>query len=143
MAKNNQAAATAKLAAAAGGTPVDGAVQSTVATSTGAPAEASQGAAPGVGGNAVPAPTAAEMMALVGDQELAAAVLHSAEAPTQGGAPSGERASTIAARVLVDGRFGRVNTVVQVTADELSAAGGELDSHPAAVAYAKSLASRG
>ncbi|RLK45952.1 hypothetical protein [Cupriavidus plantarum] len=43
------------------------------------------------------------------------------------------------ARVLVDGRYGKVNDVVRVTADELQASAGELCGHPASVAYAKSL----
>ncbi|WP_416046683.1 hypothetical protein [Cupriavidus basilensis] len=45
----------------------------------------------------------------------------------------------IQARVLVAGRFGKPNQVVTVTDEEAASAAGELDTHPAAVAYAKSL----
>lgn len=45
----------------------------------------------------------------------------------------------VQARVLVDGRFGKVNQVVSVTDEELEAGKGELCAHPASVAYAKSL----
>lgn len=45
----------------------------------------------------------------------------------------------VQARVLVDGRFGRVNSLVSVTEEELEAGKDELCAHPASVAYAKSL----
>ena len=45
----------------------------------------------------------------------------------------------VQARVLVDGRFGKVNQVVSVTDEELEAGKGELCAHPTSVAYAKSL----
>lgn len=45
---------------------------------------------------------------------------------------------TVKARVLVDGAYGKVNDVVNVTAAEAEASG-ELDAHPDAVAYAESL----
>lgn len=47
-------------------------------------------------------------------------------------------AETVKARVLVDGAYGKVNDVVDVTAAEAEASG-ELDSHPDAVAYALSI----
>lgn len=46
---------------------------------------------------------------------------------------------SLLARVLVEGRFGKVNDVVRVGEDELQAAAGELCGHPASVAYARSL----
>lgn len=52
-----------------------------------------------------------------------------------------EVAVTVAARVLVDGRFGRCNEVVEVSAVDAEAGvqDGQLDTHPDAVAYARSL----
>lgn len=47
-------------------------------------------------------------------------------------------ADTVKARVLVDGAYGKVNDVVEVTAAEAESSG-ELDAHPDAVAYAESL----
>lgn len=47
-------------------------------------------------------------------------------------------AETVKARVLVDGAYGKVNDVVEVTAAEAESSG-ELDAHPDAVAYAESL----
>ncbi len=44
----------------------------------------------------------------------------------------------VEARVLVDGLHGKVNEVVEVTQAEADASS-ELDAHPDAVAYAKSL----
>jgi hypothetical protein len=43
------------------------------------------------------------------------------------------------ARVLVDCRFGKVDDVVELTAEELAEASGQVDPHPDAVAYAESL----
>jgi hypothetical protein len=43
------------------------------------------------------------------------------------------------ARVLVDCRFGKVNDVVEITAEEAAEAAGQVDPHPDAVAYAESL----
>lgn len=45
---------------------------------------------------------------------------------------------TVRARVLVDGRYGKVDEVVEVPEVEASASS-ELDAHPDAVAYAESL----
>lgn len=45
---------------------------------------------------------------------------------------------TVKARVLVDGAYGKVDDVVEVTAAEAKASD-ELDDHPDAVAYAESL----
>ena len=47
-------------------------------------------------------------------------------------------AGAIKARVLVDGAYGKVNDVVEVTTAEAEASS-ELDAHPDAVAYAESL----
>lgn len=47
-------------------------------------------------------------------------------------------ADTVKARVLVDGVYGKVNDVVDVTTAEAEASS-ELDTHPDAVAYAESL----
>ncbi|WP_296228582.1 hypothetical protein [Ralstonia sp. UBA689] len=45
----------------------------------------------------------------------------------------------VRARVLVEGRFGVPNDVVEVDDDTLATAAGELCAHPASVAYALSL----
>lgn len=45
----------------------------------------------------------------------------------------------VRARVLVEGRFGVPNDVVEVNDDTLATAAGELCAHPASVAYALSL----
>ncbi|WP_020201873.1 hypothetical protein [Cupriavidus sp. WS] len=122
MAKQNQAAATAAMLADAAG-------------ATGAPATAGDGAAVGVaaGGGAA-------------DGSAGSGAGDSGAAPQGDGAQdtgvvemAAQVVPCILARVLVDGRFGKVNAVITVTQDELAAGAGELDAHPAAVAYAKSL----
>ena len=52
-------------------------------------------------------------------------------APVEGG---------VKARVLVDGAFGKVDDVVEVTAEQVAASGGELDANPAAVEWAEAQA---
>lgn len=59
-----------------------------------------------------------------------------AEPPQAAGAEPAQAAGTVKARVLRDGHFGRVNEVVEVPADTESS---EIDTDPAAVAYAESL----
>lgn len=46
----------------------------------------------------------------------------------------------VKARVLVDGAFGKVDDVVEVTAEQVAASGGELDANPAAVEWAEAQA---
>lgn len=46
---------------------------------------------------------------------------------------------TVKARVLADGAYGKVNDVVEVSAEQ-AAASTDLDPHPDAVAYAEKLA---
>lgn len=58
-----------------------------------------------------------------------------AAAPDTPAAPVKKR---VRARVLVEGQFGSVDDVVQVTEDELQAAQGQLCAHPASVTYALS-----
>lgn len=47
-------------------------------------------------------------------------------------------AKLVKARVLCDGVYGKVDEVVEVTAEE-AAASSDIDAHPDAVAYAESL----
>ncbi|WP_275760832.1 hypothetical protein [Ralstonia pseudosolanacearum] len=64
------------------------------------------------------------------------------DAPVQTPPPKATRAAAqkrVRARVLVDGRFGSINDVVEIDAEELAGADGELCAHPASVAYALSL----
>jgi hypothetical protein len=48
---------------------------------------------------------------------------------------------TVKARVIFDGRFGKVNDVVELDRADAAAGAsmGDLDTHPEAVAYAESL----
>lgn len=120
MATQNQADATAALAAQASAA---GAGQPEAAGTQ--PAGADQSSA-GVSGT---------KDAATGD--TAAPVAGSTAAGADGDKPAVVR-KLVRARVLVDGRFGQVDDVVQVDDDELRAAGGELCAHPASVAYALS-----
>lgn len=47
----------------------------------------------------------------------------------------------VEARVLVDGAYGKINDVVEIPAESIDSAvaAGEIDTHPDAVAYAKTL----
>lgn len=119
MAKN-QADATAALAAQAGAA---GAAQPEVAGTQPA----------GVGESSAGAPGATD----AATDGVAAPVAGAAAAGTDGDKPAAAR-KRVRARVLVDGRFGQVDDVVQVDDDELRAAGSELCAHPASVAYALS-----
>lgn len=49
-----------------------------------------------------------------------------------------EAPATVKARVLVDGLYGKVDDVVELSSEE-AAASSEVDAHPDAVAYAESL----
>lgn len=62
----------------------------------------------------------------------------STTAPTTDAAP---KVKLIAGRVLVAGRFGKPDDIVQLPKEEAEAAkaAGEIDTTPAAVAYARSL----
>ena len=79
---------------------------------------------------AAEAAAAAETAREVADADRAAADAEAARAPV-----------LVPVRVLVDGAYGAVNDVVHIAADLVSTAeaSGEVDSHPAAVAYAHSL----
>lgn len=61
-----------------------------------------------------------------------------AGAGEQGDAPA---AALVPVRVLIDGAYGRINDVAHIAVDQVVAAeaAGEVDSHPDAVAYARSL----
>ncbi|MCO5412855.1 hypothetical protein [Ralstonia mojiangensis] len=60
-------------------------------------------------------------------------------ASTKPSAPQQKTQKRVRARVLVEGRFGLPNDVVEVDDDTLATAAGELCAHPASVAYALSL----
>lgn len=46
----------------------------------------------------------------------------------------------VKARVLVNGAFGRIDDVVELDAETLQSAGGQVDAHPDAVAWASAHA---
>lgn len=72
------------------------------------------------------------------DEELAAAQAAAEEAAQAAKDKSTPKGKSVEARVIVAGSFGSVNDVV--TVDRVVAvAHGDLDPHPDAVAYAKSL----
>lgn len=85
---------------------------------------------------AAPAPAEAPEVD-VNALQTAAAALEAQVAPENAAAPEAP-AETVKARVLVDGAYGKVNDVVEVTAAEAESSS-ELDAHPDAVAYAESL----
>ncbi|CBJ43541.1 hypothetical protein [Ralstonia solanacearum] len=112
MAKN-QAAATAALAAAAAGQSRESG-QAGTDEEAGTTSQQEGGIAEGASGADAPAPT---------------------PSPT----PRAVTQKRVRARVLVDGRFGKVNDVIEVDGDTLDGAQGELCAHPASVVYALSL----
>ena len=117
MAKN-QAAATAALSAQSGGVGAAGKPQD----QSGKQDEAnSQTGRPGTGD---------------ADKEQ---VQREGAASTKPSAPQQTTQKRVRARVLVEGRFGVPNDVVEVDDDTLATAAGELCAHPASVAYALSL----
>ncbi|WP_247350773.1 hypothetical protein [Ralstonia pseudosolanacearum] len=118
MAGKNQAAATAALAAAAAG-------QSPESGQSGAEGEALKKAGEQEGGES----------GAGGATDDASG----ANAPTPAPTPRAAAQKGVRARVLVDGRFGQVDDVIEVDGDMLNGAGGELCTHPASVVYALSL----
>lgn len=116
MAKN-QAAATAALAAAAAGAD---------ATQPPQPEETQQDAAADAAQPRQPEDTQPDDAA-------------DATQPEAEKTPPRSAQKRVRARVLVDGRFGSVNDVVEVDGETLDGARGELCAHPASVAYAQSL----
>ncbi|MCP1173025.1 hypothetical protein [Ralstonia chuxiongensis] len=117
MAKN-QAAATAALSAQSGGVGAAGAPQDQTGRQDDAKLQTGQ---PGSGD---------------ADKDQ---VQREGAASTKPSAPQQKTQKRVRARVLVEGRFGQPNDVVEVDDDTLATAAGELCAHPASVAYALSL----
>lgn len=117
MAKN-QAAATAALSAQSGGVGAAGTLQDQSGKQDDAKRQAGQ---PGTGD---------------ADKEQ---VQREGVGSTKPTAPQQATQKRVRARVLVEGRFGVPNDVVEVDDDTLATAAGELCAHPASVAYALSL----
>lgn len=118
MAKN-QAAATAALSAQSGGVGAAGAPQDQTGTQDDAKLQTGQ-----LGS---------------GDADKVQVQREGAAASTKPSAPQQRTQKRVRARVLVEGRFGLPNDVVEVDDDTLATAAGELCAHPASVAYALSL----